>query len=96
MIDFDQALLDPASVFAEPAEVVTCDSLTREQKIEVLRHWEYDAREMSVAEEENMPAPAEGAGARNADLLTRVLDALNILQASRDVDNAAPTKHGGL
>ncbi len=51
MIDVKKAMLDPTMVFKEPKEVVANDELTRDQKIEILRRWEYDARELEVAEE---------------------------------------------
>ncbi len=37
MIDFEKALLDPASMFGSPAEVVGRQDLSRDQKIEILR-----------------------------------------------------------
>lgn len=99
MIDFDQALLDPAKAFPNPAAIVDSDDLTRDQKIEVLLRWEYDARALSVADEENMaPVKDAAAVARPAEsgkMLTQVLDALNRLDFRRDPDDAAPTKHGG-
>jgi len=51
-----KALLDPPAVFERSAEVLADATLTNEQKVEILRRWEYDANEVSVAEEEGMPA----------------------------------------
>lgn len=62
----DPALLDPGSVFASPEAVADHPSLTLEQKIAVLRSWEYDAAEVAVAEEEGMQGP-------ESDLLQRIL-----------------------
>ena len=56
-MDFEKAKLNPATVFNSPQEVVSNQELSREQKIEILRQWEQDARLMEVAEEENMPGP---------------------------------------
>ena len=42
-IDMDRALLDPGSVFATPEDILRHDGLSKEQKIEILRRWEYDA-----------------------------------------------------
>ena len=53
-IDYEAALKDPGRFFAAPAEVVAAAGLTRDQKIEVLRRWEADARLLMVASEENM------------------------------------------
>ena len=52
MIDLKKAMLDPTRVFGEPADVVASNELTRDQKIEILRRWEYDAHQLEVAEEE--------------------------------------------
>ena len=53
-VDYEAALKDPSSCFAAPGEVVTAAGLTREQKIEILKRWEADARLLMVASEENM------------------------------------------
>lgn len=50
----DQALLDPTSVFSRPEDVVREVDLSRLDKIRILKRWEYDARELEVADEENM------------------------------------------
>ena len=57
MIDLDRALKDPASVFERPSQVLDGKDLKREQKIKILRQWEYDALQREVATEENMPPP---------------------------------------
>ncbi|HEY3303157.1 MAG TPA: hypothetical protein VGL70_06435 [Candidatus Binatia bacterium] len=88
MTDFEKALLDPGGVFKTPAEVVQKPDLSRGQKIQILRQWEYDARELQVAEEESMTGP-------QATGLDAVLAALRSLGAATEVDRAAPTKHGG-
>lgn len=87
-MEMEKALLDPASVFASPGAVVEDDSLTRDQKVQVLRRWEYDARELEVAEEENM-------GGGPPDILGEVLDALHRLDAGSVGGQESPTKQGG-
>jgi hypothetical protein len=57
MIDVEKALLDHGLVFKTPDEVVNSDELSRELKIKILRRWEYDVRELEVAEEEGMKGP---------------------------------------
>ena len=52
MTDIKKAMLDPTKVFTDPSEVVADPGLTRDQKIEILRRWEFDAHELEVAEEE--------------------------------------------
>jgi hypothetical protein len=87
-IDLDQAMLDPTAVFQAPEDVLTQADLSREHKIDLLRRWEYDARELEVAEEEGMPASQPA-------LLERILQALHALGAWGDPDRVAPTKQGG-
>mgnify|MGYP003700600449 FL=1 len=85
--DYQRALLDPESVFAQPEDVLTSDSLTREQKIEVLRRWSYDASEVAVAEEEGMKD--------GPPMVHRVIRALDRLTGGVDVEHSAPTKQKG-
>jgi hypothetical protein len=88
-VNLEQALQDPASVFATPEEVAAHAGLTREQKIEILRLWEYDAAEAEVATEEGMPGG-------NDDLLRRILLALDGLIGGIDVGDTGPTKQHAL
>ena len=71
-MNLQQALDDPSSVFAAPADVVRSEDISREQKIQILRRWEYDARSLEVAQDENMMG---GVVSR----LAEVLDALHSL-----------------
>lgn len=75
MTDFDKAMRDPRACFAEPKDVVADESLTKDQKIKILRQWEYDARELSVAEEENMRSCPDN----EENMLNRVQRALREL-----------------
>lgn len=59
-MDLERAMTDPARYFKQPAEVVEHEQLTREQKLKILRQWEYDALQREVATEENMPASTHG------------------------------------
>ena len=83
----DEALANPATVYRHPGDICTDSDLTREQKIQVLRQWEYDARELEVAEEENMAGGPP-------DVLAEVLAALNELGAETTVSDIS-TKQGG-
>ncbi len=83
-------MLDPTTVFRGPEDVLQRDELTREQKIEILRRWGYDALELQVAEEENMGSE------QPSDILDRVLQALRALNAGPDSEHSPPTKHGGI
>jgi len=50
----DKRVRDPAKVFQSPADVVDAQSLNHEHKLKILRHREFDCRELLVAEDENM------------------------------------------
>ncbi len=64
-------LPDPTGVLDDP-------TLTREQKIEKLRRWSYDARELEVANDEGM------GGAVHASNLPAIHEALRELGACED------------
>jgi hypothetical protein len=70
MNNLDQALLDPHAHFRSPRDVLAEPQLPRQQKIELLARWAYDAVELAVAEEEGM-------GGGESSNLDRVLAALN-------------------
>jgi hypothetical protein len=53
-VDFEEALQDPASFFDAPQDVVNAPGLERAQRIELLKRWEADARQLMVASDENM------------------------------------------
>ncbi len=86
MIELKKAMLDPTTVFKEPKDVVANVELTRDQKIEILRRWEYDARELEVAEEE------AGMAVRRPEMFDLVVQALHTLSAERDTEHSPPTK----
>ncbi len=85
MIDIEKAILVPASVFKTPEEVLNSQELSRDQKIKILRSWEYDARQLEVAEEENMIGTQE-------DILDQIIFALRSLDAEYNLDQTSPTK----
>jgi len=87
--DYETALLDPVSIFSSPEDVLDRAALSKEQKIEILRRWEYDASEVSVAEEEGMVGD-------QPLLLRRILLALEKLTGEIDVSHTPPTKQGGI
>ena len=81
-IDLRKAILNPALVFLGPEDVLQRDELTREQKIEVLRRWKFDALQLQVAEEENMGSE------QPSDILDRVLQALHALKAGSNLEDS--------
>lgn len=88
MVDINNALINPSAVFRTPQEALLREDISRDQKIAILRRWEYDARELEVAEEENMTGP-------EPDILDEILAALHALDAWADTEHSAPTKQGG-
>lgn len=85
-IDVEQALNDPA--FGQPHEVLAQTTLSKKQKIEILRRWQYNAEEEAVALEEGMSG-------EETDVLRQVLVALGILTGPTNVDHNAPSKQYG-
>ena len=84
-MDFDKVKLNTAAVFKSPQEVVSSQELSREQKLEILRRWEQDARLMEVADEESMPGP-------QLKLLQPIRDALHALNYWPDTEHSGPSK----
>lgn len=85
----EKAMLEPAAVFATPGAVVNASGLTNEQKIEILRNWEYQAAEEAVALEEGMPG-------EESDLQMEIMVALGELTGSLDLERTSPSKQHGL
>jgi hypothetical protein len=88
-IDLEKARLDPGSVFGTPRALCDHPGLTREQKIELLRRWAYDASELGVAEEEGM-------GDGETSLTAQILSALDDLTDGYDTEHSPPTKQKGV
>ncbi|MEQ8165070.1 MAG: hypothetical protein RIC93_03215 [Alphaproteobacteria bacterium] len=86
----DPALIHP--LFKSPEDVVAATNMSREAKVDVLRRWEYDLREIKVAEEEGM---SPGRALDSNDLLARVHAALERLGAGPPPATEAPTKQSG-
>ncbi len=87
MVEINKALFNPSSVFNSPSEVLKEKDLTRNQKIEILRRWEYDAIQLQVAEEENMQG-------QNGKILDEILMALKEINAENEFKHPTPTKYG--
>jgi hypothetical protein len=71
---------------ATPEQVKDHTKLSREQKIDLLRRWAYDAVEIEVAVEEGMP------DLDRRDLLRRILIALEELGEPLDLERTGPSK----
>lgn len=88
MTNFERALFDPSAIYKQPQDILLDDTLSKEEKLKVLKQWEYDARELMVAEEENMVGDA-------SSMLQRILMAIHELDPHYDATKASGTKHGG-
>lgn len=53
-MDFKKSLKNPAEAYDAPQAVMNDNTLSVEQKIEILEHWRYDELETEVADQENM------------------------------------------
>ena len=78
-----------ARAFGSPEAILDAQELTREEKINLLQRFEYDAREIEVAADEGM-------GAGETDLLDRVLKAMHMLGVGPGLVHTPPTKQGGI
>lgn len=58
-INVERALLNPAAVFSAPMDVVRHPRLSRQEKRDILRQWEWDARQIEAAQAEGMPETGE-------------------------------------
>lgn len=87
-MDLEQAKKNPAESFKRPADVLERQDLTRQEKIELLRQWEYDTLQLQVATDENMPPMA---GRQTS--LAEVRQALESLGAAHEQDTGG-TKFG--
>ena len=72
-LDIEAALQHPKSFFAEPKDVVTHPTLSRDMKLKILREWQHDARRLSASE-------GEGFCGGEDSMLERVEDAITLVQ----------------
>ncbi|MEE3622680.1 hypothetical protein UCD39_01580 [Nitrospirillum sp. BR 11752] len=75
--DIGRLLGDVSSHFERPHDIVVSDQYTREQKINLLRHWEHDLQLLMVASEESMTGGTPG---QTAEQMKAVCDALSALE----------------
>ncbi len=85
--DFDKAIKDPTLVYHTPQDVLADLRLSDEQRLQILKRWEQDQRELQVAQEEGMSGGEE-------NILKEILDAMETLDGHPDT-REAPTKQGG-
>lgn len=71
---YEEMLKDPKRYFKRPENVLDAVSLSKPQKMEILKAWQMDATELQVATEENM-------GGGEQDMLDEVISALGRLRS---------------
>ncbi|MBN9353357.1 MAG: hypothetical protein J0H04_05015 [Hyphomicrobium denitrificans] len=86
--ELTEAITSPVSIFDFPLEVVACPGLSRDQKIEILKRWELDARALQRATDENM----SGDEPNLLDEVNRALMMLDPENSVHDGFGSAPTK----
>ncbi|MEQ8196149.1 MAG: hypothetical protein RIB59_16830 [Rhodospirillales bacterium] len=88
---FENILRNPAREYGSPSDVLRDDDLSDNQKLQVLQSWEFDARELAVAEDENMTGGED-------DKLFLVRQAMNALSDKMGIElaneNTIPTGQG--
>jgi hypothetical protein len=57
--DIDQKRLNPAAFYGDPEKVLEDAGLSRDEKIEILREWHYDAMRLQESAGENMAGGEE-------------------------------------
>jgi hypothetical protein len=77
--DFAEKKLNPRATYQHPDQVLADNELTREQKIEILREWHYDALRLQESADENMTGG-------EPDLLRAVSNALLQLDVAPSVE----------
>ena len=90
---FSKVVGDVSREFDRPRDILDSADLSAEQKIKLLKEWEFDLRELQVASEENMASNASPGA--TADLLQECRRALARLGAGDSAGARAPTKQGG-
>ena len=84
---FERLVVDVSKHFATPEALVANRELTRDQKLALLRQWEYDLHLLQVATEENMSGDAPQGN--NAENIRRIRVAAETLGAGIDTEGGA-------
>ena len=80
---YESMLADVASHFESPAAIVAARNLRRNQKIALLKQWDYDLQLMLTATEENMGGTGTGDTAEKLRQVHRAMAMLGIRPGSR-------------
>jgi hypothetical protein len=91
---FEKLVGDVAKHFATPEALLAESDLSREQKLALLRQWEYDLNLLQVATEENMTGDTPPGA--NAEIIREVHAAAERLGAGLDTDGSGAGKTGAV
>lgn len=91
---FDEVVVDVAKHFATPEALLANQDLTRDQKLALLRQWEYDLHLLHVATEENMTGDTPQG--ENAVTIQQVHAAAEKLGATLDTEGSGAAKTGAV
>lgn len=80
---YEKMLTDVASHFDSPAAIVAARNLRRNQKIALLKQWDYDLQLLLTASEENMPGAGTGEAAETLRQVHRAMATLGVRPDSR-------------
>lgn len=91
---FDKLVVDVSTHFSTPDELLAAEDLTRDQKLALLRQWEYDLHLLQVATEENMTGDTPQGS--NAEKIRQVHAAAEKLGAELDPEKSGAAKTGAI
>jgi hypothetical protein len=91
---FDKLVVDVSKHFSTPEALLAEEDLSREQKLALLRQWEYDLHLLQVATEENMTSDAPPGA--NAETIRAVHAAAEKLGAEIDPEGGGAAKTGAV
>ncbi|HET6161215.1 MAG TPA: hypothetical protein VFE34_22935 [Dongiaceae bacterium] len=92
--NFEKLVVNVSQHFPTPEALIGADDLSREQKLELLRQWEYDLHLMQVATEENMTGDTPPGA--NAEKIRAVHAAAEKLGAELDPEGSGAAKTGAV
>ncbi len=72
-LDYEHVIIDPASHFSDPNDILDSQSYSETQKRKLLKAWQLDITLLHVCEEENM------SNSDDVKMLSRINRALNTL-----------------
>jgi hypothetical protein len=91
--------IDPSRMYESPKALAADARLTLEERLDLLRRWDFDLREQLVASGEGMPAgaaDADGHAGDDADDLGEIAEAIAALTSENEKQSTTgtPTQHG--